>query len=133
MTGLSAEPPHLLDDTGGVGHWFGIGHCVHRGEPAERGGAGAGLDGLGVLATGLPQVGVQVDESGQRDQARRIEHARAARRQAGTDVLDPSVADQQVGDVTTERRSTSDQPARLALRHAANSDPTGDGAPPNSR
>jgi uncharacterized Zn-binding protein involved in type VI secretion len=42
---------------------------VHRGEAAERGRPGAGLDGLGVLAARLAQVGVQVDEAGQRDQA----------------------------------------------------------------
>ena len=71
VPGLAAQPPHLLDDTGGVGDRVGVGHRVHRGEAAERRGLGAGLDGLGVLAAGLAQVGVQVDQAGQARPARR--------------------------------------------------------------
>jgi hypothetical protein len=41
---------------------------VDGGEPAERGGAAAGLDRLGVLAAGFAQMGVQVDQTGQGDQ-----------------------------------------------------------------
>ena len=65
---LAPQPPDLLDHAGGVGDRLGVGHRVHGGEAAQRGGVGAGLDGLGVLAAGLAQVGVQVDQAGQGDQ-----------------------------------------------------------------
>ena len=71
VAGLPAEPPDLLDDAGGVGDREGVGHGVHGGVAADGGGPGAGQDGLGVLAAGLAQVGVQVDQAGQQDLARR--------------------------------------------------------------
>ena len=71
VAGLPAEPPDLLDDAGGVGDREGVGHGVHGGVAAAGGGPGAGEHGLGVLAAGLAQVGVQVDEAGQQDPARR--------------------------------------------------------------
>ena len=52
-------------------------------KPPERGGAGAGLDGLGVLAARLAQVGVQVDQAGQHDQARRRRSPRRRSERAG--------------------------------------------------
>ena len=66
--GLAAEPPDLLDDAGRVGDRRGVGHRAHRGVAAERRGPRAGLDGLGVLAARLAQVGVQVDQARQGDQ-----------------------------------------------------------------
>ena len=48
--GLAAQPPDLLDHAGGVGGRIGVGHGEHRGVATERGGRGAGLDRLGVLA-----------------------------------------------------------------------------------
>ena len=81
QAGLLAEPPDLLDDAGGVGDRVGVGHGVHRGEPAERRGAAAGLDRLGVLPAGLAQVGVQVDQAGQARSARR---RRSPRRRSPT-------------------------------------------------
>ena len=77
VAGLPAEPPDLLGDPGGVGDRVGVRHRVHRGEAAERGGHGAGLDRLGVLTAGLAQVGVQVDQTGQGDQAGGVQHLRA--------------------------------------------------------
>ena len=53
---------------------LGVGHGHDRGVAAERGRPGAGLDRLGLLAAGLAQVGVQVDQA-RADQA-------AARRRA---------------------------------------------------
>ena len=79
--GLAAQPPHLLDDAGGVGDRVGVGHRVHRGEPAERRGPAAGLDRLGVLAAGLAQVGVQVDQARQRDQPGGVDDLGAGRGQ----------------------------------------------------
>ena len=59
-----AEKADLLHDTGGVGDGAGVGHGVHGGEAAARGGGAARGDGLGVLASGFAQVGVQVDQAG---------------------------------------------------------------------
>ena len=68
VAGLAAQPPDLLDDAGGVGDRLGVGHRVHGGEAAECRGRRTALDGLGVLAAGLAQMGVQVDQAGQRDE-----------------------------------------------------------------
>jgi hypothetical protein len=70
---------------------------VHRGEPAERGGPGAGQHGLGVLAAGLAQVRVQVDEPRQRDQALRVDRLDVpGRLEVGANGNDLAVVDQQV-------------------------------------
>ena len=47
----------------------------HGGEPADRGGAGAGEHGLALLEARLAKVGVQVDEAGQREQAVGVDDA----------------------------------------------------------
>ena len=72
-------------------------------KPPQRRGRGAGLDGLGVLAAGLAQVGVQVDQAGQRDQARRRRPPRRRLGQAAADLGDDAVVDQQVGGVAAEQ------------------------------
>jgi hypothetical protein len=69
VAGLPPEPPDLLDHAGGVGDRLGVGHRVDGGEAAEGRGAGAALHGLGVLAARLAQVGVQVDQPRQGDEA----------------------------------------------------------------
>ena len=51
----------------------GVGHRQHGGVAADRGGPRAGEDRLGVLAAGLAQVRVQVDEAGQGDEAVGVE------------------------------------------------------------
>jgi hypothetical protein len=104
------EPPHLLDHAGRVGHRVGIGHRVHRGEPAERGRLGAALHGLGVLAAGLAQVGVQVDQARQRDQSVGLDDLGADGRIRGQ----RAVGDGQVGRLATERPDAPDQPAAHA-------------------
>jgi hypothetical protein len=110
VPGLAAEAPDLLDDTGGVGDRIGVGHREHRGEPAERRGPGAGEDGLGVLATGLPQVRVQVDETRQRDQPLRIDGPGVGRRlEVGADGNDLAVVDQQVRHLTAQDLGAGDQ------------------------
>ena len=80
VAGLPAEPPDLLDHAGGVGDREGVGHGVHGGEAADGGRAGAGQHGLGVLAAGLAQVGVQVDQAGQQDLAVGLDDGRRRRR-----------------------------------------------------
>ena len=73
VPGLVAEPPDLLHHAGRVGDRLGVGHRVHCRVPAERGGPGTGLDGLGILPAWLTQVRVQVNEAGQRDKAAGVE------------------------------------------------------------
>ena len=97
VPGLATEPPDLLDDPCGVGDRVGVGHRVHRGEAAERGGRGAGVDRLGVLPAGLAQVGVQVDQPGQRDQPVGVDDLGAGPVQARPDLADHTVLEHQVG------------------------------------
>ena len=70
---LLAEPAHVLDDDRGVGDGVGVGHREDGGVAAERGGGRARGDGLRLLAAGLAQVGVQVDEAGQQHEAVGVE------------------------------------------------------------
>ena len=65
---LATAAPDVLDDHRGVGHRVGVRHREDRGVAPERRGGRAGVDGLGLLAAGLAQVGVQVDQPGQGDQ-----------------------------------------------------------------
>src|SRR5690606_1263420 len=92
---LAAEPPHLLDHARRVGDRGGVGHGVHGGVAAAGGRAGAGLDGLGVLAAGLAQVGVEVDEAGQGDRAAAVDLLAVAR-EAGADLGDLAAVDADV-------------------------------------
>ncbi len=82
------------------------------GEPAQRGGAGAGLDGLGVLAAGLAQVGVQVDQAGQRDQPGGLDDLGSLGGEAAADLLDHPVLEEQVGRLATEESGVLDQVRR---------------------
>ena len=59
-----AKAPHLLDDTGSVSDRVGIRHGMNAGEATKGGRARARLDGLGILAAGLAQMRMQVDETG---------------------------------------------------------------------
>ncbi len=106
VPGLAAEPPDLLDDAGGVGDRVGVGHRVHGGEAAERGGARAGLDGLGVLAARLAQVGVQVDQAGQRDEPGGVDDLGVVRASSPVPIaaITPS-REQQVGRLAAEDRA----------------------------
>ena len=95
--GLAALLAHELDDRHAVLRRVGVRHRDDRGEPAERRGAAAGLDGLGLLLAGLAQVHVQVDEAGADDAAGGVEHGVGRRRQrSGADLDDAAVLD---GDV----------------------------------
>ena len=87
VAALAPEPPDLLDDAGGVGDRIGVRHRVDGGEAAHGGRLGAGEHGLGILAAGLAQVGVQVDQARQHDQPGRVDDlvvaTRPSRRRAG--------------------------------------------------
>ena len=78
-TARRARPGARTNSTtaSGVLRRLGVGHRHDRGEPAERGGAAAGLDRLGLLAAGLAQVDVEVDEA----------RARRCSRAASSDVV----------------------------------------------
>ncbi len=77
---LVAAAAHVLADDVAVGDRIGVGHGEDGGEAAQRCGGRAGRDGLGLLAAGLAQVRVQVDEAGQQDLARRRRAPRRRRR-----------------------------------------------------
>lgn len=80
---LLAQAQHLVDDGSRVLRGRRVCHCVNGSVAADRSGAGAGEDGLGVLATGLAQVGVDVNEAGQSDEPLGVDHARVAHTVAG--------------------------------------------------
>ena len=96
VAALAAEPPDLLDDAGGVGDRVGVGHRVHGGEAAHRRRLGAGEHGLGVLAARLAQVGVEVDQTGQGDQARGVDGLEVALLVPVAVERDPAVLEQDV-------------------------------------
>ena len=84
----------MASSSGGVG----VRHRDDRGEPAERGGAGAGLDRLGLLRARLAEVDLDVDEAGRDDAALGVEHRRARpARRARADLGDHAVAHEHVG------------------------------------
>ena len=63
-TGVArAALEHVGDQRGAVERRLGVGHRDDRAVAAERRGARAALDRLGLLAPGLAQVGVEVDEA----------------------------------------------------------------------
>ncbi len=128
---LLPEAPDLLDHAGGVGDRRGVGHRVHRGEPAERGGLGAGLHGLGVLPAGLAQMGVQVDQAGQRDQPVALDDVRAGGAQAGPDLADAAVGQQQVDRLPAEGSYPPQQVRAHSLSPSV--EPIADSLPERSR
>ncbi len=70
----ATEVEHPLGGLGRVGDGARVGHGEDGGEAARGRGRGPGGDGLGVLAAGLAQVHVEVDEAGQGDEAVGVEH-----------------------------------------------------------
>ncbi|BFO19876.1 hypothetical protein SHKM778_62640 [Streptomyces sp. KM77-8] len=109
VAGLLAEPPDLLDHAGGVGHREGVGHGEDAGVAAARRRAGAGQDGLGVLAAGLAQMGVQVDQARQEHLAAGLDDLGAVGGQAGADPGDRFAVDQDVLRLAAEHLRTADK------------------------
>ena len=89
-----ADVGQVFGRLGGVGDRIGVGHRQHGGEAAAGRGPGAGGDGLGVLPAGFAEVGVQVDQSGQRDQTGGVDALRIGSQVGRVD--EPAVADRQV-------------------------------------
>ena len=98
----------LFDDSGGIGHRGAVGHRVDRGESAPGRRLGPGEHGFGVFPAGLPQMGVQIDQAGQRHQAVRIDHDRAGRVDPVAGLQDHAVADQEVTPLPAERLRAPD-------------------------
>src|ERR1022692_1163735 len=118
MPALTAQPPDLLDDPGGIGYRLGVGHRVHRREPAERGRGSAGGDGLGVLPAWFPQVRVQVNQAGQRDKPAGVKYLAADSLPSGVraELGDHAAGDEDVGGLAAERPRAPDQPGAVASR-----------------
>ncbi len=136
VAGLPAEPPDLLDHAGGVGDGEGVGHGVHGGEAADGRRPGAGEDGLGVLAAGLAQMGVEVDQAGQQDPPLGLDHGGVAGVEAGADLGGGLAVDQNVLRLAAEDPRTADKD--LAHGHLFSSVRAGAAdsavsAPPSSR
>ena len=89
---------HEVDHRAGVDHRVGVGHGAHRGEAAPGRGPRAGGDRLLVLEAGLPQVAVQVDESGAYDQPGSVQDLGVFLLYAFLDAENLAVLDDHVGD-----------------------------------
>ena len=109
--GLLAQPKHLVDDGRGVLRGRRVGHRMHGRVAADGSRARAGEDGLGVLPARLAQVGVNVDEAGQSDEAFCVDDARVAYSVAsvGTDRDDDATGQRNIGGFAAEQRSAGDQ------------------------
>ena len=91
----AAQRQHFLHHRGTVDGRVGVGHGHHRAEPAPHGGPAPRLDGLGLLGTGLAQMGVHVDQSGGHHAAGGVQ--RLITRQIGADGNDAVVVDHHIG------------------------------------
>ena len=97
-----------LDDVAGDGgvvvHRQRIRHAANGRESAGRRGARAGLDGFGVLDTGLAQMHVHVDEARRDDEAGGVEHFRARSRQILAHACNAAIFDANVGNFVAPRK-----------------------------
>ena len=103
QAGGAAQVEDPLGGLGRVGDRAGVGHREHRGEAADRGGGGPGGDRLGVLAAGLAQVGVEVDQTGKRHEPVGVEDVGALAERIGADLGDHPVLDEEVLAAAAER------------------------------
>jgi hypothetical protein len=122
VPGLVPERGDLLDDAGAVGGRGGVRHRVDRGEAAGSRGLRAGQHRLGPLPAGLAEVGVQVDEAGQQQQAVGVDPPLPRRRaeRAGRDDHAAVDADIRAGAVA-ELGSADDEAAHAARSPASTS------------
>ncbi len=87
-----------------VGNGFRVRHRADRGEAARRCGARTRRDRLDVLASGLAQVAVHIDEAGRDVRSRAVEHLRAiGMSKPASDRLDLPAAHQHVRDLVASR------------------------------
>src|SRR5207253_1338363 len=64
----------VAGDESAIVHRLRVGHAADRGEPTGGGRAGAALDSLRMLETGLAQMNMNIDEARRYDKARGVEH-----------------------------------------------------------
>ena len=107
--GFLAEAVNLLNDCGGVCHGHGVCHGEHCGVAAQGCCAGAGLDGFGCLVAGLTQVGVNVDQAGQRHLACRLDYLCVCCVNVLCDAANHAVLDEDVGDLFAVEACALDQ------------------------
>jgi hypothetical protein len=117
----SGQPAQVQDALGGlrgVGDRSRVGHGQDRGEPTDRRSGRAACDGLGILATGLTQVCVQVNQARQRDQTVGVDGLVDGPQAGGietADLGDDTVADQQVLTSSAEQVGTLDKEAHATV------------------
>jgi hypothetical protein len=70
---LTAAIPHVLDAGCVVLRRIGVGHGTNAHVTSGCGSTRAGLDGFGLLAARLPEMHMQVDETGRDDCAAAVE------------------------------------------------------------
>ena len=110
---LATELEHLSGRARVVDGRLGVGHGHHRRETTEGGRPGARLDGLGLLAPGLAQVGVQVHQPGGHQAPPGVEDRRPrGQRQVGAHLDDGAGLDPDVGPA-----GTADVDHRAAADH----------------
>ena len=101
-----------LDDVAGDGgiivHRQRVGHAADGGEAAGRRGAGAGLDGFGMLDARLAQMHVHVDQPGRHHQSGGIEYLGTFRVKILADCLDAAVVDAHIGRTFVAGRGVDD-------------------------
>jgi hypothetical protein len=102
------EVEHPLGRLGRVGHRGGVGHREDRGETTRGRSGRAARDGLGVLATGLAQVGMEVDQARQQDEPGSVDDgelspAQLARTGDRPDLGDNAVADEDVSALVSQQ------------------------------
>ncbi|GMA92506.1 hypothetical protein GCM10025869_30350 [Homoserinibacter gongjuensis] len=117
VTVLRTERGDLLDDARGIGHRGGVGHGVHSREAAGSGRAGSREHRLARLEARLAQVGVQVDEAGQRHEAVGVDHGRAVAAEGCAAFGHDAALDEEVGRGAVGQPGAPDE----NRRHAATS------------
>jgi hypothetical protein len=116
-------------DARGVVDRLGVRHRAHRGEPARRRRPRACRDRLLVLAPGLAQVRVQVDEARAHDAAERVQDRRALGVEPLAHAHDAPVLDAHVRRAVDVVRRVDHAPAL----HDERSHSEASGAPPSRR
>ena len=117
--GLLTQAQYLIDDGGRVLCGRGVRHGMNGRVAADRSSASTGENSLGILATGLTQVGMDVNEAGQSDEPRGVDHARIAHTVAGicANGDDRATRERNVGGFPAEKRCAGDQDVAGLFSH----------------
>ena len=96
--GRPAEVEHPLSRLSRVGHRRGVGHRKDRSETTRGRSGRAARDGLGVLATGLTKVGMEVDQAGQQDEPGCVDNGEPPPVKLGCSADRPDLGDDTLAD-----------------------------------